>query len=147
MRVLFLDIDGVILSGEELWASGNPRYLPPHKVELLNEVIERTGAVVVVSSTWRHDRETPSLLRKAGFRGRFHDDWRTERFSTAFRGAEIAEWLTRHPEVERYAILDDDSDMLENQRPFFVQTRFTVGLMREHVEALVDILSRECALA
>ena len=31
------------------------------------------------------------------------------------RGEEIKEWLDKHPEVEDYAILDDDSDMLPEQ--------------------------------
>jgi hypothetical protein len=31
------------------------------------------------------------------------------------RGEEIKAWLHQHPEVTRYAIVDDDSDMLPEQ--------------------------------
>src|SRR3546814_3520495 len=75
--VLFLDIDGVILTGRALWKSGNHTYLPPQAVALLNEVCERTGASVVISSTWRRDTHCRRRLIAAGFTGRFHRDWRT----------------------------------------------------------------------
>lgn len=42
-KILFLDIDGVLLCGKDLYASGNHRYLPPEKIELLNEIVQRTG--------------------------------------------------------------------------------------------------------
>lgn len=35
MRVLFLDIDGVVLHGEGLWSGNGNRYLPPEKVALV----------------------------------------------------------------------------------------------------------------
>lgn len=44
------------------------------------------------------------------------------------RGHEIAHWLAAHPEVTTWAIVDDDSDMLPEQRHRFVQTDFSDGL-------------------
>lgn len=38
------------------------------------------------------------------------------------RGNEIARWLSEHPGVEQWAIIDDDSDMLDSQRSRFVRT-------------------------
>jgi hypothetical protein len=32
------------------------------------------------------------------------------------RGSQIKSWLDKHPEVTHYVILDDDGDMLEDQR-------------------------------
>ena len=144
--VLFLDIDGVILSGEELWASGDHRYVPERKMELLNLLCLSTACRVVISSTWRSDPGIRDHLVAHGFAGTFHEDWRTTRAWTkdenprARRGCQIREWLSRHPKTPRYCILDDDCDMLPEQRPFFVQPRFTTGLMREHVSAAVQIL-------
>lgn len=148
--VLFLDIDGVILSGEELWASRNHRYLPEAKISLLNLVCMATGCNVVISSTWRLHAETPMLLRAAGLVGKIHKDWRTTSSSIDGdhrRGRQIEAWLSRHPRVERYAILDDDSDMLESQRPFFVKPRFAVGMQRAHAEHLIAILNDTCTTA
>ncbi len=72
MKILFLDIDGVVLSGEELWASSRTqphRWLPPHKFEAVDEVLARTGAVVVVSSTWRIHEDCRESFAAAGFHG------------------------------------------------------------------------------
>lgn len=145
-RVLFLDIDGVVLSGEELWASGNNRYLPPHKIALVKEVCDRAGAIIVVSSTWRFSDDTEGQLQHAGLS--LHRDWRTPsagRIGSIFigkiRGDEIAGWLMDHPEVESWAIVDDDSDMQPGQLPRFVQTPFATGIDREHVDRLVSILN------
>ena len=38
------------------------------------------------------------------------------------------------------AIVDDDSDMLPEQRPMFVQTDYVEGLLPEHVDRLALIL-------
>ena len=56
------------------------------------------------------------------------------------RGEQIAEWLERHPEVTRYAIIDDDSDMLDEQKEFFAQTSFQEGMMFHHYMRLTHIL-------
>ncbi len=141
-RVLFLDIDGVVLSGEELQRTRNRRYLPPSKIALVQEICDRTGATVVVSSTWRLFDETADLLRHAGLT--LHPDWRTPRgrqhgslIVATTRGSEIARWLARNPLVTDYAIVDDDSDMLPEQMERFVKTPFHTGIERAHVERLV----------
>lgn len=146
MKVLFLDIDGVVLSGQELWRTRNNRYLPPEKIALVKEVCDRTGAVIVVSSTWRMSDDTEAQLRDAGLP--LHDDWRTpfnremrgSLYIADRRGGEIEQWLEQHPEGGAYAIVDDDDDMLGRQIDSFVQTPFETGIDREHVERLVAIL-------
>lgn len=147
MKILFLDIDGVILSGRALWATNDHTHLEAEAIKMLNEVCERTGALVVVSSTWRRDARCRSRLLDAGFTGRFHRDWRTPlphevaaKWRSRNRGGEIADWLSRHREVSRYAIIDDDSDMLPKQKRAFVQTVFADGITAAHVEQLVAIL-------
>lgn len=145
--VLFLDMDGVVLNGRELWRTKNNRYIPPEKVALIRSVCERTGCVIVVSSTWRYSDETADLLRFHGLP--LHTDWRTDWRNDYCgsiimgqrRGIEIMRWLAKHPDTATYAIIDDDADMLPEQLPFFVQTQFETGVEPEHVEKLVDILS------
>jgi hypothetical protein len=151
LKVLFLDIDGVVLSGEELWRTGNNRYLPPEKIALVNDVCERTGACVVVSSTWRRFDECADLLRFAGLR-HIHKDWRTSLegregilFKGEVRGEQIKRWLAEHPETCAYAIVDDDSDMLPEQMGRFVKTAFPTGLEQSHADALVECLSMPLA--
>lgn len=146
-RVLFLDLDGVVLSGNELWRTGNHRYLPPEKIALVKQVCDRTGAVVVVSSTWRNSDDTADQLRHAGLC--LHADWRTPLNARHIgsiiigrrRGAEIQDWLDAHPEVSSYAIVDDDNDMLEHQLSRFVKTPFVDGMDAGHADALAKILN------
>src|SRR3546814_6841131 len=97
------------------------------------------------------DARCRDRLLAAGFKGIFHEDWRTrfhgelpDRWRNRRRGGEIAEWLSRHPEVSVYAIVDDDSDMLPEQRHAFVQTRFEDGIApdrsEEHTSELQSLM-------
>lgn len=53
MKIIFLDIDGVLnckfTKKEIFWFA----FVSPQKIELLKQLIERSGAKVVLSSTWR----------------------------------------------------------------------------------------------
>lgn len=137
-RILFLDIDGVVLHGEALRSGRGNRYLPPEKISHIADVCSRAGAVIVVSSTWRRSDETLDQLRAVGLP--VHSDWRTD-FGPTYRGDQIGRWLKAHPETEVYAIVDDDDDMLPEQMRHFVQTPFVTGIAQKHVDRLVSILN------
>lgn len=66
MKVIFLDIDGVLNSDQ----TPNPRKLPyvvdRKLLTRLKRVLKRTGAKVVLSSTWRYD---PAGLFSAKYHG------------------------------------------------------------------------------
>jgi hypothetical protein len=153
-KVLFLDVDGVLNHRAVFLPSRGGSPLDEAAIARLRRVIERTGCKVVLSSTWRMLERHVDRLREAGGFPSPHQDWRTIELPievrngvvvTRQRGEEIAEWLSRHPEVERYAIIDDDGDMLPGQLPFFVQTTFETGLTDEHAERLVAILGESSA--
>ena len=55
------------------------------------------------------------------------------------RGDEINAWLSEHPEVTKYAILDDESDFYDDQ-PLF-QTTFETGLTDEIAQKVIDHLN------
>jgi hypothetical protein len=57
------------------------------------------------------------------------------------RGAQIQEWLNQHPNVLDYVIIDDDSDMLIEQMPHFVQTSSQHGLMLKDAKRAMKILN------
>lgn len=145
--VLFLDVDGV-LNCRTSWERYPRRHfhmLDEEKIELLNEVCRATGCRVTVASTWRRDTKCRRLLRNRGFRGRFSRDWRTDWLRTfaepdLVRGDEIADWLKRNGSPA-YAIVDDDSDMLPEQMPRFVQTSFEDGLTQTHADRLIALLA------
>lgn len=61
-------------------------------------------------------------------------------------GSEIQEWLDKQTEPYRYVILDDDSDMLDWQLPYFIQTDWLKwGLSDEDVEQAIHILNDTAA--
>jgi hypothetical protein len=143
MKVIFLDIDGVLNSFRTCIATGNyPHGLDKGlkhfdwiAIRLLQRLSDSTGVVFVLSSSWRilHDYKDVGKALDLPIIDA------TKRLDGP-RGAEIAEWLSRHPEVELYAILDDDSDMLDGQLACFVQTSAYEGLSWANYCRLCSIL-------
>lgn len=86
MRVLFADIDGVFNS-EDFFArqrgrgltiiSDRAELIDPAAVAHLNRIVEATGCLVVLSSSWRLERgallNVTDWLRRAGFVGTLFD--------------------------------------------------------------------------
>lgn len=157
MKVIFLDIDGVLNCGEcfkshrDDWeAKGKPEVskrwnmLEPVHIQHLNRIITETGAKIVISSSWRGDANTNSELINTGVIGEIIGD--TPRMpkmggaETMERGYEIQAWLDKHPEVDKFAILDDDSDMLPHQ-PLF-KTSFKTGLTQEVADQVIKHLNQ-----
>jgi hypothetical protein len=108
-RVVFLDIDGVLAPIRQWDRYGD---LDSACIRVLNEIVARGGADVVVSSTWRYGKsiaELQAMLDSEGFAGRVLDKTPTGA-PGADRGEEIAAWLAAHA-VEGYVIIDDHADM------------------------------------
>jgi hypothetical protein len=57
------------------------------------------------------------------------------------RGEEIEDYLNKHTEVENYCIIDDDSDMLEEQLSHFLRTNYHEGLTKDHIVLIKNILN------
>jgi hypothetical protein len=127
MKVLFLDIDGVLNKRSDAEVVGNPN--PYHRLnwlllETLKRIIKETGCKVVISSTWRKDGgidffKSVSEIEVFGT---------TPIHSNGHRGNEIKEFIDDNGGIETYAIVDDDSDMRDDQLPNFFQTDPEYGL-------------------
>lgn len=142
MKILFLDIDGVLNSTRTCVAFGGF----PHEfsqigafdqvaIRLLQRLCDSAGVQVVLSSAWRLSNEA----RAAGDALGLPIIDRTP-YICGPRGGEIQHWLDRHPDVECYAIVDDDADMLPAQMPRFVKTSGHEGLTWENYAALCTLL-------
>lgn len=156
MKIIFLDIDGVLNSDSilsEYIPEIDGEYYPyqPHLVDNLNKIISATGAKIVVSSTWRLGESTEKLqylLTHMGAKGEVIG--KTESYSNRFivRGNEILKWIMdnqnllgcHYYDFEEYVIIDDDSDMLYDQRNNFVHTNGREGLTDEDVIKAIEIL-------
>lgn len=149
MKILFLDIDGVLNShrtaiafnGHFPWSVDEEdlKLFDAVAVNLIRKLCHRTQANVVLSSSWRHGIGWEKIGDKLGIP---IIDRTPAKISLTSRGQEIAHWLQDNPKVEKYAIVDDDSDMLESQLPFFVQTTIKNGMMIEHYDRLIEILGK-----
>lgn len=149
MKVLFLDIDGVLNTHKSTLLHGSlfinspdvAKKLDPYASLFLKRLTQH-GVQIVLSSTWRIGTRFHQEKEKA-FDFPILDRTCHYPFPKAVRGDEIQTWLNEHPEVTHYAIVDDDSDMLEAQLPCFVKTRATEGLTWFNMEKICQILGFE----
>lgn len=160
-KIIFLDIDGVLNSVdyyEQVKDCKGYKEINPEKVKLLKEIVERTGAKIVLSSTWRdlsrrkcepdHSLYTYLIdtLREYGLEIIEHTPYIEED-----RPKEIKAWLDKQSDKgTRFVSLDDDFPKYKYDEAgigtCLVKTSFYEkdgGLKREHVEKAVGILNRE----
>ena len=137
--MIFLDIDGVLAPIRRWDRYGD---LDPACIQVLNEIVARTGADVVVSSTWRYGKtasELQKILQAQGFTGCVLDTTPTGA-PGADRGEEITAWLAEHA-VSGYVIIDDHVDMGE-LRTHLVQTHPAHGLRSADAPRTIETLMR-----
>ena len=131
MKVIFLDIDGVLNHDNTRDRIGGFLGLNPGMIKRFNRIIEACPDVkIVISSTWRYSythgvytnfEELVQLLKARGVQGDIightpfpetpaPSGWITLGSSWRTRGEEIRMYLKEHPEVEHFLILDDDAE-------------------------------------
>ena len=131
MKVIFLDIDGVLNTSETfkireqieketgIWKIEIDEF----RVEYLKQIIDETGAKVVLGSTWKKDLENVddkivpihekgvgllNILNKHGI----------ELYDILKKGYDLSRedlitiWLNEHPNVESFIIIDDETTHL-----------------------------------
>ena len=106
MKVIFLDIDGVLNSDEYIDRAKNVQGIERHididKVKLLKKAIDETGAKTVLTSSWRNSKDIGTLRELLAKYEIYFD---ATPFIKWERGLEIKQW---HNRVEDYIILDDE---------------------------------------
>lgn len=157
IKIIFVDVDGVFNSEtyyRKRAEDGDVRLYPlsefdPEAVKQYMRIIQKTGAKTVISSSWRHTDGLRSILKNVGFRGSPLDFEITPYLGT-IRGLEIKkymeDYLDKHPdeEIESYCIIDDDIDMLYEQKDNFVRTdAFYGGLTKEKADRVIKILNKK----
>ena len=154
MKVIFLDIDGVLNSEE--WdryvqsftygARFNSCYLLSQEMILrLQNVVFQTNAEIVLTSSWRTDEQAMcALTRQLSL---YHLSIRDSTLYSTYntRADDINEWLRNNPNVHSYVIVDDYDDGFSNDEVLvahFVQTNYFQGLTSEEAEKIVKILNQ-----
>jgi hypothetical protein len=144
VKILFLDFDGV-LNNTLFNSTAEGWELDPRNIAALNLIIEKSGAKIVVSSSWRYGRdinELQHILDEAGCRG-YVIDVTPRLMYGAVRGDEIQAWLDCQTEKPtHFVILDDDANMAQLDK-HAVRTLMLRGLGLEHVEPALKLLGVE----
>ncbi len=139
MKVIFLDIDGVLNTpGFEMASTGNPPFIDPKHLTVLKEILDKSGAVVVLSSFWKKGWE-----KGRGFDLVFSEAGITIGDVTpnlGFKGTEIAAWLKAHPEIDSFAIIDDSRVGWGELISSVVFTNPESGLTPEHIPLVLKKL-------
>jgi hypothetical protein len=137
MNVLFLDIDGVLVTSRQLIKNDDDREnYDPESVKHLNELIEMTEAKIVISSNWRKHKtlkELRDIFETNGIVGEIVGITPSYKELTTMRGTEIQAYIDSVKgtefEVENFAIFDDEENMLHLER-HYIQTNPKVGISR-----------------
>lgn len=138
MKVLFLDIDGVVNCKNTTQRHKGLIGIDPYLALLVGRIhLGVENLKIVLSSSWRNFPDGKKEVERCVLP--IFDV--TPISDGILRGEEIKEWLSKHPEVEKYAILDDDNDMLTEQLPNFFQTTWEEGLTQEIVDKVINHLN------
>ena len=116
-RLLFLDVDGVLntfaslASPKSIIHPGWPGPLAPPLLRRLGKVLSATGALIVVSSTWRlHEAGMVALVRgleRVGVDASNLIVGTTPSMPGGRRAHEIADWLHSYGPCASWAAVDD----------------------------------------
>lgn len=149
MKVIFLDFDGVITTLESRFN------LSKVKMEMVKDIVDATGAKIVISSCWRYNTLEDTIKSITTVSNRVPEPFLmasdvigvTKRLYPArgetrvLRGSEINLYLEEHPDITNYVILDDDTDMLPEQFSHFIHTDTYLGISEEDVLKAIEILN------
>ena len=143
MKIIFLDVDGVLNSLQD----GNSiRLCTDLHLKLLKQIVNTTGAKIVLSSSWRIGpiKAKNNLLRRLGEHGLQIMDSTPVLSGSSSRGDEIRQWLNESQyEIESFVILDDEDDMAEFTAKNLVQTNTSVGLQEKDAIKCISMLKND----
>ncbi len=159
MKVIFLDVDGVLNSLDTKETIEGYIFVSDDKIELLKEIIVQTGAKVVLSSTWRRGWyckehiEQPNESDRQDIRmfdalceklHEFNIELLDYTGDFGPRGQEIDAWLKawQGEPIEAYVILDDmRGTELRPHARYLVQTSLGGGMTEKHVQRAIKLLN------
>lgn len=135
MKVIFLDIDGVLNTNSD-------REISNDKLKLLSELVSKTGADVVLSSSWRNWWNNP----KINIPGSFITNWKKQFLDNNIsitlttelecpKNLSIEKFIIQH-DVKRYVVLDDEPIGIAN----LVQTNGDIGLTQLDCQKAFQLL-------
>lgn len=113
-KIIFLDIDGPVIPYRAMFLpkqSAPMEVFDPVAVSLLNHLCEENGWKIVLHTSWVQifggEYTHKHCINQGIHAGNFHADaWCDENIN--WRYTRVAKWLNEHPDVTKYAIVDDE---------------------------------------
>lgn len=158
MKIVFLDIDGV-LNSDDWYKSGEAKkayektkivsdyHFDPNAWKWVEKLLIETGAKIVLSSSWRNFTLEATLKDFTGNNFEVLNKYIvgiTPRSALRRRGNEIKTFIeTTDIKIDKYVIIDDDTDFNTDQLPYFVRTDWFHGITEENYNKAKKILNNE----
>lgn len=163
MKIVFLDIDGVLnslsyyekINAENLNIINNP--IDEQAVICLKKIINKTGAKIVLSSSWRGGwNKDPALC---GFQGKIinevlrkydmeiYDCTKSLKFNDGTaRSREIKKWISECPyKISAFVIIDDGDFSWKNfclDKRWIKTDFYKNGLQESNIQEAVELLKK-----
>ena len=143
MRIIFLDIDGVLNNAKSKEESLTFPCVDEGNLQHLKRIVAEADASIVLTSTWKEDYQEDDAVRH------FLDDKLPICDITddkiLNRGKGILAYLSVHRDVESFVILDDEAFDFEDcgLMDHWVKTSFGSGLTEEDAKKAIRILRAE----
>jgi len=155
MKVIFLDIDGVLNSN--FWNDTHQKeisdgaLIDKEKVILLGQLIRTTGAKVILHSGWKFwfDRELKPLRREAEHLIKIletedikingvtpdhtTEEIRKSRKFSLVKASEILAWVSQHDHIEKWIVIDDLDLHNEEVKKHQIFTDARIGLTAQNI--------------
>ena len=164
MKVIFLDIDGVLNANEDFGGRNKPNPsihgilgVTTARIKRLKQIVDKTDAKIVLTSSWKeayinntkyhvdiYGKYLREKLRKSNVYI-FDTTLNYESKGSEYRGAGIKAWLNAHKNVTNWIVLDDeifcdyDKDIMNH----LIKTSYETGLTDELVNKAIDMLNQE----
>lgn len=174
MKVIFLDIDGVLATPESIYKSKKHymetgeiiSVLDEEKVAIIKEIVNITGAKIVLSSTYKlHFKKGESnkiiaTTMQTKLMQNIFDKYSLVIYDLTpndyyrRRKEEISLYLKSHNDIESFLIIDDEgrelgqafpNNFIKIKTPYDYNNKIEdeIGLKRSHIKEAVKILSKK----
>lgn len=143
MNIIFQDIDGPLIPARLYFFGGRPTlegafFWDPVAVMMINKLCEMCDAKIVFNTA--HNENPEEVMRyQAGVNklGNLHEHCQTDYPKMSSRVGAIENWLQKHPEVNRWTVIDDFHVHDTKQ----VKVDFNLGMTLDNFNQAVEILT------
>ena len=158
MKVIFLDIEGV-LNSEKFLNNNKDQVVDRERVRILKSIVDKTGAVIIMSSGWRLCFDE-NMLPQDGYSKELYEvlcefninlfgktpDFSTEEIRSRktfshVKANEIIAWLDENKNVEKYVVIDDLDLKNEEINSHLVKVNGEIGITEEDAKVVINIIN------